>query len=514
MIRELQIDCADTGRIPDNGSAFVRVTDMHASVDQSILKARAAFASHRTKPIRERLRIVASFRSRLAAQAATVARKLSPEAQRPPEELLASEIIPLLDACRFLEKSAIQLLRPRTYSSRSMPIWLAGTHHQIIREPLGVVLVIGPSNYPLFLPGVQLLQAFVAGNAVLLKPAPTAGESASTLLNILVAAGAPPDLVQCLPSERDSAVHAIGRKVDKVFFTGSAETGRKVLVHAAAALTPAVMELSGSDGTFVLPDADVNLAARSVAFGLTFNSGRTCIAPRRAFVWKQVLGEFSARLKSELRSRPRIVTKQTSNSEFIAKILDAVSKGANVLHGSVGVNGVIEGPLVLTNLTADLPFAVAENWGANLSIIPVSTEQEALRAYDVSPFALGASVFTRNRRAAHRIARAIQAGSVCINDLIVPTADGRLPFSGRKESGFGATRGSEGLLEMTVPKVVSTRRGGTPTHLRPPVGNQFQLLSAYCGLAYGAGRNRWRAFRALLRSMFRATECAQLKDNQ
>jgi acyl-CoA reductase-like NAD-dependent aldehyde dehydrogenase len=501
MIPELQIDWRNASEFQEMESAFVDIKDLRELVDEAIHQARAAFQQHRGDQLRNRLRVISDFRARLAREAASIAWKLSAEAQRTPEEFLASEIVPLLDACHFLERNAKKLLRSQHYGGWSMPMWLRGTRHEVTREPLGVVLVIGASNYPLFLPGVQVLQAFVAGNAVLLKPSPAGVHSASTLLEILNASGLPRHLVQSLPSATNAAGHAIGRNIDKVFFTGSAETGRKVLIHTGTALTPAVMELSGCDASFVLPDAEMNHAAQSIAFGLTLNSGRTCIAPRRAFVWKEALGEFSNKLKSELESRPKIFTKESPQGEFIANVFDALSQGAEVLHGAVAKSGLIEGPLVLTHLDADLPFATAENWGANLSIIPVSSEQEALRFYQRSAFALGASIFTTDDRAAQRIARSIEAGSVCINDLVVPTADGRLPFGGRKKSGFGSTRGPEGLLEMTAPKVISTRRGGMPMHLQSNNKDQFELLSAYCGLAYGAGHERWRSFRKLLKTI-------------
>ena len=128
---------------------------LHAVVDQQIAAARRAAAAARTTTVASRLRYIRSFRENLAAAASHLPGKLAVEIQRPPEDFLSSEIVPLLDACRFLEKNASRLLKPRRHAARTMPLWLAGTVHHVLREPLGVVLIVGPSNYPFFLPGAE-----------------------------------------------------------------------------------------------------------------------------------------------------------------------------------------------------------------------------------------------------------------------------------------------------------------------------------------------------------------------
>ena len=495
MTTELNIQWGSAAPAP---AAEVTVNHLRALVDQAIANARASFESERGIQIRTRLRIVRAFRAHLSSQAGDVARRLGEISARPAEEILSSEIIPLLDACRFLEKSAEKILGPRVH--RSMPLWLFGARHEVVREPLGVVLVIGASNYPILLPGVQVLQALVAGNAVLLKPGPNGVEAAQVLMEMLEEAGLAAGLLQMLPSAREAGTLAITRGVDKVFLTGSVETGRKVLVHAATAITPAVVELSGCDGVFVLPDADVELAAKCVAFGLTLNSGQTCIAPRRVFVWREVAEAFTEKLRRELAKSAPICTKADPNSQFVTDVLEAISCGAAPVHGSVLKRGMIEGPVVIGNVTEELALARAENWGPNCCIIPVLNEEHALHVYRRSSFALGASIFANDVSAAKRFAGQLNAGSICINDLIVPTADGRLPFAGRKQSGFGSTRGPEGLLEMTAPKVISTRARRTHLHLQDRDEKQFGFLASYAALAYGAGGSRLRALFSLFTS--------------
>ncbi|HEX7859344.1 MAG TPA: aldehyde dehydrogenase family protein [Verrucomicrobiae bacterium] len=504
MTTKLSIDwLTSEGDPPISPGNIVAFTQIGEVVDQCLTEARSASTEARATTVADRLRYIRHFRENLARNAAEVARQLCAAVQRSPGEFLTSEIIPLLDACRFLERNAVRLLKRRSHGSWTMPLWLAGTRHEIHREPLGVVLIIGPSNYPFFLPGVQLLQALTAGNAVLFKPAPSGVNCAESLYGLLRAAGLPQNLLQLLPPTPDAAIHALGRKIDKVFLTGSAETGLKVLVHAATTITPSVVELSGCDGALILPDADLHLAARSIAFGLTLNSGRTCIAPRRAFVWPQIAEAFTAKLRRALADRPKLLLKSQPHVDLVGSISEAVESGARMINGSIDTSGTVEGPLVLANVPQESSFAIAENWGPILCVIEVANEAEAVAAFHRSPFRLGASVFTQDSAAARRLARSLQVGSVCVNDLIVPTADGRLPFGGRKQSGFGVTRGPEGLLEMTALKVISTRRSGQRLHLNTPVPNQFEQVSAYTTLAYGTMTDRWRTMKQLVARSFK-----------
>jgi acyl-CoA reductase-like NAD-dependent aldehyde dehydrogenase len=301
---------------------------------------------------------------------------------------------------------------------------------EVRREPLGLVLVIAPSNYPLFLPGVQTLQALAAGNAVLWKPGRGGAAAAEAFAAVAARAGLPAGVLSILPEEPEAARQAIATGVDKVLLTGSAATGREVLAGLAHRLVPATMELSGYDALFVLPGADLDRVARAVRFGLALNGGATCIAPRRLFAPRDLAPALEQRIAREL-------------------------------------PGVPFGPGTVT-------------------ITPVSGIAEALAEAARSPYALGASIFGPEE-AAVALAAKVRAGVVVINDVIVPTADPRLPFGGRGESGFGVTRGAEGLLELTVPKVVAVRRARRLFHLEDPHPGDVDLFRAYLNLTHAGG---------------------------
>ncbi|MFL6192877.1 MAG: aldehyde dehydrogenase family protein [Thermoanaerobaculia bacterium] len=422
--------------IPFRQPQFPAAPAVPSQAARRMAAARTAQEGWAQRPLRERLRVVRSLRHGIAERAGELAR--AAHGGRPEAEVLSSQIVPLADACRFLEREACRILATRRLGSEGRPAWLAGVESEVRREPLGLVLVIAPSNYPLFLPGVQTLQALAAGNAVLWKPGRDGSAAAEAFAGLARAAGLPDGLLGLLPEEPEAAREAIALGVDKVLLTGSAATGREVLAQLASHLTPSTMELSGCDAVFVLPGADLDRAARAIRFGTELNGGATCIAPRRVFVPRELDEGWKARLAP-----------------------------------------------------------------AGIDLFPVANTGEALREAARGPYALGAAIFGPEDEA-RALAGRVRAGVVVINDVIVPTADPRLPFGGRGESGYGVTRGAEGLLELTVPKVVAVRTSRRPPHLEEPHPGDADLFRAYLTLAHGGGwRRRLRGAAALLRALAR-----------
>lgn len=406
--------------------------------------ARLAQRAWAARPVAERLRVVRRLRHRLAERALEVAAAAGAGAERPLAEVLSAEVLPLAEACRFLEREAPRLLAPRRIGRSGRPAWLWGVTSELRREPLGLVLVLAPSNYPLFLPGVQTVQALAAGNAVLWKPGSGGLDAARALAGLLCEAGLDERLVRVLPDSDDAGRAALAAGPDKVLLTGSSETGRAVLPALAERLIPVTAELSGHDALFVLPGADLDRVARAIRFGRTLNGGATCIAPRRVFVPLGLARELEERLVASLGEVPD-----------------------------------------------DLP------------VVAVSGVAEALDLAARSPFALGASIFGPER-AARALARRVRAGVVTINDVIVPTADPRLPFGGRGGSGFGVTRGAEGLLELTNVKAVAVRRGRWLPHLEERTPEDGEILRALLALDHAPrGRERLAAAVTLLRAAWR-----------
>lgn len=449
-------------------------------------------------PLAERVKRACALRHALAEDPGPFLEAVRLPFRRSAAETLAAEIIPLADACAFLERNAAKALRPRRLGLSGRPLWLMGVDAEIRREPLGTVLIIAPQNYPLMLAGIQAVQALVAGNRVLWKPAPGTRAGADLLAGALAKQGVPPEALIIL----DEAVESIQPwlpEVDKVVLTGSQRSGRAVLRDLALRPTPAVMELSGCDPMVVLPGADLDLVARSIRFGLTFNGSATCIAPRRVLVDRSIADALADRLRPLVATISPLPVPEETRHRLAEAGESALRDGAKLLSGQLPCPEIAP-PLVFDHARAEMQLLQEDFMAPITSLIRVANADEALRAAAQSPYRLGASVFGPID-AARDVADRIGAGCVVINDLIVPTADPRLPFGGSGGSGFGVTRGVEGLLEMTRVKTISIRRRGPRFHLRLDDPNAADLVAGQLKAAHGGN---WRARLAGLAQSFAA----------
>ncbi len=451
---------------------------------EALRRAQREWAAH---SVPERLRVIVRLRALLVRHASRLAAASARVRCVDPAEVITSEVLPLAEGCRFLESQAAGLLAPRQLGAMDRPLWLSGVRTTIRREPCGVILILAPSNYPLFLAGSQMIQALAAGNAVLAKPAPGALEPLAILRDLLIQSGLPTGLLELLPEDVPAVHQLIRDEADKVVLTGGMAAGRAVLQTCADAIVPATVELSGIDSVHVLDDADPVRAADLLLYGLALNRGRTCIAPRRIFVHQAVSGDLRAALQDRFRSRRAPITEL---SPWVRKALnEALAQGAKVLAGAWSdAEGLFRYPLILEHVPGPSQLRQDDHFGPIAVLQEVTSEQEALELDRACPFALGATVFSRDERRASAFAAQLSAGSVTVNDLIVPTADPRVPFGGRKLSGFGVTRGAEGLLEMTTAQVISSRRANSwLPHLDAPASGDEERFTHLLNLLHGNG---------------------------
>lgn len=465
------------------------IPDSTLTMDQlirdAVQRSAAAGSSWAQTSLNQRLSILKTFRLRIGQDP----RRLASSVNRSNiAETMAAEVLPLADACRFLECEAPRLLRERKVSGRGRPSWLWGNQLRLRREPFGIVLVIAPGNYPLMLPGIHAIQALAAGNTVLLKPGKDGTAAAQAILQLLTESGLPTDTVQLLPESTEAATLAIRLGVDKVVLTGSAATGCLAGNELAQRGTPAVMELSGCDAVFVLQDADPELVSDCLAFGLTLNQSQTCIAPRRLFASDQMAEQVLSLLerKLQLRSAGTIQSAREMLQHIpehvrqltAAKIQQATSSGAFLRTAAIDGSGreaLLHDVAIVDHVRAEMDLARCDLFAPVLSCIRVDNDETALSLNSQCPYALGASVFGSKRRC-DQFARLIDAGCVVINDLIVPTADPRVPFSGRRLSGYGVTRGAAGLEEMTRLKAIIAPRPWFRPHLQIPTPADADVL--------------------------------------
>lgn len=450
----------------------------------------------------QRRKILRAFRANMASRAETIAGLMPSALARNHADSLGAEILPLLDACKFLELEAEEILQPQRLGRHRLPFWLLGVHSEVYRDSLGVVLVIAPSNYPLLLPGVQVLQALAAGNAVIWKPAVDCDGVARAMRECLLDAGLARELLWLSGSSVETARELLSAEVDKVFLTGSVPTGQSVLGQLATSVTPAVMELSGCDAVFVLPGADLSLVTKALAFGTRLNGSATCIAPRRVFVPREMMAELESRVTLALHDIPAVSVNASTHALLESLIADARIKGARLALDGRKAHPYL-GPVLIANADETMMVTRTDIFAPTLALMPFDNEDAALQMYAACPFALSAAIFGPERQA-RVLSDRILAGTVILNDLIAPTVDPRIPFGGRRASGYGVTRGREGLLEMTAPKVVIARRGRYRFHYEKTGSDHVELFSGMIRGAHGEGwRNRatgWmQAIRAGLR---------------
>jgi acyl-CoA reductase-like NAD-dependent aldehyde dehydrogenase len=376
--------------------------------------------------------------------------------------VLGGEVLPLADACRFLIQRAARVLKPRRVGFWSCPMWLWGQVDRVERRPRGVIGLIGTWNFPIYLNAVPLLQALTAGNGVLWKPSELAPQSALALFDLLQRAGYPPGLIELLPASREAGQQLAETDVDHVLFTGSSATGRKLAETLGRRLVSSTLELSGCDAMFVLEDANPSLAARAAWFGLIANRGQTCIGVRRVFVHRAVRAGFLEKLEPLAASALAVELAQPVQIEQANRLVkDALDGGAAVLgsRGAVSQNGATFRPLVLVDAQPSMALCREASFAPIMGVLTFDKVDDAMHWNSQCSYGLGASIFSGSPDRVADLARSIPAGMVTINDTIYPTAHPGTPFGGRGQSGWGVTQGEEGLLEMTVPQVVSIRRG-------------------------------------------------------
>jgi acyl-CoA reductase-like NAD-dependent aldehyde dehydrogenase len=451
-------------------------------------RARTAQSAWADRPVRERLRFVREFRHRLVESTDLLTAAAEADVRRRPDELVATDLVPTASAAQFLERRAAGILAPRRVGDR--PLWLWGCRDTVHRRPRGVIGLVGTWNYPVFLNAVPILHALAAGNAVLWKPSELAPRTAELLHELFLRSGFPPDLVQRLPATRDAGPALVESAIDFLHFTGSETVGRAIARRLGERLIPSTLELSGCDAMYVLKDADVDLAAKLARYGSTLNHGRTCMAVRRVYVEKAVFAPFVERLRSLVGREPLEAPMPLERDRRERMMADSKAAGCETIDG---YPAVIVNAGGVRNLSSNREALFA----SLLTVTPFDDVDELATWAAESDLRLTATIVSADLAAAKRLAARLPVGSVTINDTIVPTAHPGTPFGGRGASGWGSTQGAEGLLEMTVPQVVSERSGSFRPHAE--AGGSADVPHGYLRLVHGRGpRERWRGFRQLV----------------
>ncbi len=448
-------------------------------------------------PLAERLQVLRRARHAMAARPELFAQAISPLLHRSQADTLVTELLPLLDAMRFLERRARRILATRKLGNAGRPMWLGGVQAEIHRVPLGHILVIGPANFPLFLPAVQVVQALAAGNAVTWKPGRGGQHIGLVVAGFLREAGLPRGVLSVTGEGVEDAGKVLATHPDKVVFTGSLESGRKVLHTLADTATPSVMELSGADAVVVLPSANLPATAKAIAFGVRLNGAEVCMSPRRLVATQETMLALRPLLEAELAKISPVSLPPHTAVTLRSLLEEAVAQGAS-LQGAWTPEA--QRPLWLWNAKTTMAITRSDVFAPVISVIEAPSVLHISAIVNDCPYALTAAVFGEGR-AAKALGNQLRVGTVLVNDLIAPTADPRVPFGGRGQSGFGATRGAEGLLEMTAAKSVLVRRRMATRHYAPVGAREVPLFAGLIGLLHGGSLGvRLRSMRAIVAS--------------
>jgi succinate-semialdehyde dehydrogenase/glutarate-semialdehyde dehydrogenase len=447
---------------------FKSATD--ADIHDAVARARAAQPAWNEFGVRRRVAVLREFQRLLHEKKSQVATLITREAGKPLVEALLTEVVVVLDSARFCIENAFAFLReqPITHGDVAMKTRVG----RILREPHGVIGIISPWNYPFSIPATESLSALVTGNAVVLKPSELTSLTALELASLLHEAGVPKDVFQVIVGDGATGSALLNAEINKLVFTGSVATGKRIAQAAAVRLLPVVLELGGKDPMLVLDDADVDVASSGAVWSAFVNSGQACLSVERCYVHRSLYDRFleacvlktkQLRVGNGMDSQnevgPLIHERQLRTVE--SQIEDARVRGARVLTGDsrltqLGPN--FYAPTVLSDVTHEMQIMREETFGPVLPVMPFDTDDEAIRLANDSDYGLAASIWTRDRARGESLAKRIQAGTVMVNDAVACFGISEAPHGGVKASGLGRTHGRFGLEEMVRIKHVDSNR--------------------------------------------------------
>ncbi len=489
---------------PATGEVIAHVADLSAErVSELAQRARAAQPGWAALTPADRARVMRRMQKWVMDNADRIVATIVSETGKTYEDAYMAEINYAGGAIDFWAKNAEKFLGDETIRASTLAV--RGKKMIVRYEPLGLVGVIGPWNYPLTNSFGDCLPAMLAGNSVILKPSEVTPLTSLLLAEGLAASGLPDGVFQVATGRGETGA-ALVDEADMVMFTGSTATGRKVAARAAQTLTPVGLELGGKDPMIVLSDADLERAANLAVYYSMFNGGQTCISIERVYVEAPVYDEFVRKVVAKVGALRQGESTGPATAEVGAMtfpkqleiveehVRDALAKGARALTGGKRRpgKGMFYEPTVLVDVDHTMKAMTEETFGPTLPIMKVADAEEAVTLANDSPYGLGGAVLSGDRARGEEIARRLQAGAVCVNDALLNYVAVELPMGGWKDSGLGVRHGPGGIRKFTKQQSLFISR----VHLKrdpymfPYKARTSKLLFKGLRLVYGRGRRR------------------------
>ena len=427
-------------------------------IQETFRLSRRAQRSWGALSLSERIHYLSRLRETLINETDSIIDLICRENGKPRFEALANEVVPVLECLHFFEHHSREALEPRPIPLRLMKHRKSSLH----RVPLGVIAVISPWNYPFLLPMGEIIMALVTGNSVIFKPSEVTSGIGQKIFQLIQHAGFPDSVFSILYGAGDVGAQIIRQKPNKIFFTGSVSTGKKIMAAASEFLIPVALELGGKDAMLVLPDADLDLATSAAVWGGFSNSGQVCASVERVLVHESVAELFKSKLLQKLATLRQGLTSEDlaldlgpttfegQKTVYTNQIDQARAQGVRFLAGGVFspdqkylAPTVVDGPHVeQSDLYGE------ETFGPTLAIAEFRTTEEAITKANASPYGLLASVFSQDLKLAQKIALQLEVGTVTINEVTYTAGLPETPWGGVKNSGIGRKHSAEGLFEF------------------------------------------------------------------
>jgi len=439
-------------------------------ISDSVAALRTGFDSRKTRPEQWRREQLQRLQAMIEDNESAIHEALHADLRKSGFEARMTETGTVLSEIKHTLSHLKGWMRPKKVST---PLSNQPGSSRIVSEPLGVVLIIAPWNYPVNLILTPLIGAIAAGNCAVLKPSEISANT-SALLGRLIPAYMDPEAVQVVEGDAETSTELLEQRFDHIFFTGSEAVGKIVMTAAAKHLTPVTLELGGKSPCIIHDDFDLALAAKRVAWGKFLNAGQTCIAPDYILVQESIRDAFIARLKASIQEffgddpstspdYPRLV-----NERHFDRVAGLISGGEIALGGATDRASKYIAPTVLTGVDADAAVMREEIFGPVLPVMTYATINDAITFINARPKPLALYLFSKSSQIHDQVIDATSSGGACINDVVMHLAVPDLPFGGVGASGMGAYHGRTSFNTFSHAKSVLTKSEHLDVPLRYP----------------------------------------------